>query len=593
VNISFISLRWASFIVLFVSTILAGSLILVQVSNHKLQGELALHAQEVLGNSISNGGLPFAIASNDLSLTKKLVKNYIKNDEIFALEIIDNNGNSIFRDEKKNISNITIEKKTFILLPPFDEVTIDELSIESERTYEPLGVVNIYFSDGKTYEKIKEHTVYVGIILAIVILFIIICFLGFYYYNNKALKASLSEAIKLKNQAEEAEIFKDDFIRTISHDINTPVFAVVNLIDFVYRETKDIHLPQHTIEKIEACYHSSKILSSVTRELFDFDQFQTQKLIANNEIVHIGDFFNFFKDMYQSKFESTDVNFDVVTRDNINIDQSISFDYQKLTRAICNIVDNAYKFTVKGVVELSWWIKEGELYVSIKDSGIGISEQKIDKIFLKHTQLENPITNRFQGRGLGLYYVKCLVDAVGGTISVSSKVGVGTIFDIRLPIEYETDTTPEIVHFNMKGTTALIIDDDVDTCLALKTILSAYGIHAETASIPELGLQQLIKNTPDIVFVDYHMPNLSGDKLLSKARNSLLSKDPIFVCITAEVDGQTIERLGQDFRVVMKKSFSSNEIHSVLQMIYDTKLKLEQIIGNLLRSDEKKPPIDG
>ena len=585
-KVSFKSVRWASIIIVLVSTILASSLILVQLSNHNVQNELAEYAQDTLGKSISNGGLRFAIASNDFPLIKKIIHGYIESNEIYALEIVDPDGNSIYREEKFFDSEITIDKKSFIILPPFDDLKIDEFVIDSGLEVKPLGMINIYFSNGDIHQKIQEHTQYISLIMAMVIIFITGSFLAFNYYNDRALKRTLLQTIKSKNQAEKAETYKDDFIRAITHDINTPVFAVVNLIDFIRRETKDINLSESTKEKIEACYHSSQILSSVTRELFDFEQFQNQSLIEHKENIVIGDLFIFFDKMYQSKFAQSNVNFKLKKPDNDSLNTTICIDHKKITRAVSNLLDNAYKFTHEGIVVLSWSIKGDVLYVSVKDSGIGMSKEKIDRVFDKHTQLEDSITNRFQGRGLGLYYVRCLLDAIDGNVTVSSSEGFGSNFELTFPITYsESKYIEPIETFNMKGTTALIIDDDEDTCVALKAILEDYGIASRTESIPELGLRQLIDDTPDLVFIDYHMPNLSGNVLLAKAKGAGLSKDPIFICITAEADKSTIDKLAEDFRVVMKKSFSKSEIHSVLEIVHQAAIESENIISTIMNAE--------
>ncbi len=579
-------IKFASLITIAIAILLFISFISVQILNHNLQKELAAENQKALSDGILNS-LQFAIISSDSALIKEQVNNLLKNEEIYALEVSDSDGNILYRKDKENDQNITINTQKYDVYLPFDGVKIDEFSEENNHSQELVGFIKIYFSTENIDRKIRNHFIYTAIILGMAALAVILGFIYFKNHNEKELKKIIEDTIALKNKAEEAEKFKDDFIKAISHDIRRPVGVIVKLLESIYDEIKSNKVKYHSIEKIEACYYSSKTLHSVTEELFNFDQFQQQKLENNREVTNVSVLFDSFYNIFKEPFGKKGISFKLVNIKNYQKDEFAYFDYKKLSRIVENILENSLKFTQEGSATLSWEIENSTLEVSIKDTGIGISDDKTEKIFNKHIQLKGKKESLYEGRGLGLYYAKKLLDVINGEVSVDSKIGLGSEFSLSIPIELVTSFS-DASAFSMEDYTAIIIDSEKDTCLALESILSNYGIRCEVYSIPENGLSKTIESPPDLVFIDFNILKLRNNPLLAKIQESTKLANTIFISMIGSDEEEPLIKLDDHFKTTFRKNpVSSIQLNSMLDDIKKSREATKKIIGSLSKKKDK------
>lgn len=617
-------------------------------SSYRFDLDLAHRSQEIIATSLQKGGLPFAVATQDTDLVQSIVDTHLQYDEVYAIEINDAEGNPIHRSEKKLVdSAVKIVPRTLEISSQYENVSLDGLD-SPDTTASSLGTITIYYSTEELEQTILNQAIFAGGILLLAIsvigflLFLFNRLISRYldrtvrtmeaiekgeqlewddarapslhelrviyeslqrlsttiFERDARLKVSLQEALDAKVAAEQAEHFKDDFIRAISHDIRTPVGVVVNLLGLIDKESPLHKLDKSLIDKLSACYQSAQVLNDVTSELFDFDQFQNMELVEHREPVELEALFTRLTGMYKSKFEERGIGFCIKNDDGARTPKRrVSLDQKKLTLMIENLIDNALKFTPSGSVSLSWSMAEGVLRIRVKDSGIGIPEDKLTVIFERHTQLQSPITTQHEGRGLGLFYVKRLADALGATIDVASKEGIGSVFSLEVPysdivqpvgesitIAHEaklpgTANTPEAE--DSDSLRVLIIDDDESTCFTLSEMLAQYGIECGTENIPEIGYKRLIEDAPDLVFIDYHMTGLSGDKLAQKAQQILSSNATFFVCITAESNRQSLAMLNEVFQEVYLKPFDPNRLEQILKQVADSKRVTSSIISSL------------
>lgn len=621
-------------------------------SSYRFDLELAHHGQHIIATSLQKGGLPFAVATQDTDLIGSIVNTHLEYDEIYALEIKDAEGKLIYRDEKQLIDTaIKIHPRTLEINSPYESISLDGLN-RPNTTQPSLGTITIYYSTEKLEQTILNQVLFAGGILLLAITLIGILLFLFnrlitryldrtvrameaiergdkpewdevntpslqelqiiykslqrlsitIFERDARLKESLQEALDAKIAAEQAECFKDDFIRAISHDIRTPVGVVVNLLGLINKESGHHQLEKSLTDKLNACYQSAQILNEVTLELFDFDQFQNMELVEHREPVDLEDFFDRVKALYKRKFEEKQIGF-FLGREQSNrsgVRRRVFLDHRKLTLMLENLVDNSLKFTPSGSVTVTWLTADNTLCVRIKDSGIGIPEDKLNVIFERHTQLQCPITSQHEGRGLGLFYVKRLADVIGATVDVSSKVGIGSMFVINVPFAEDEKgvgaclitTDEKLLAIGNKSSMgdfsnslqALIIDDDEGTCFTLSAMLAQYGIQCTTENIPEIGYKRLVDGTPDLVFIDYHMAGLTGDKLARKAQQILSPSATFFVCITAESNRKSIDMLNDLFHEVYLKPFDPIQLEAILKRVTDSKRVISSILSTFRAS---------
>jgi CheY-like chemotaxis protein len=223
----------------------------------------------------------------------------------------------------------------------------------------------------------------------------------------------------------------------------------------------------------------------------------------------------------------------------------------RLHQIILNLVSNAVKFTSHGSITLSVkLIKQDESKVTIEfavsDTGIGIPEQKIDKIFENFQQASSGTSRIYGGTGLGLAIVKQLVEQQGGVVGVKSEIGKGSTFSFTLSF-YKTKATAEIevetiiLDNEIKNINVLVVEDIVLNQLLMKTLLDDYGFEREIAANGKIAIEKLQSKTYDIILMDLQMPEMNGFEATEYIRNTLHSKIPI-IALTADVTTVDLEK---------------------------------------------------
>ncbi len=622
-----------------VITLLTASAVSLYTS-YQFDLSLVKRSQDAIAASLQKGGLAFAVAIQDMDLVQSIVESYVDEEDVHSIEIKNTAGALIYHKSRPSDQvPIKITPRIINLQAGYSGVPLNELNNQAP-VVKPVGSIVIYFSTESLEKSVTNQIMFAGGILFAATCVITIVIFQFnqvimlylnqslstisaiqreakinwdnkkpprlyelhviydslkslsktIYDRNYSLEISLQEALESKNALERAEHFKDDFIRAIAHDIRTPLGAVLNLLDLIQADIRKSDLSGSAGVMFDACFKSAQVLNDVTSELFDFEQFQSKELIENREVIYLEAFFAQFAGMYQKSF--SDRGLALLVKHGVSHlpIRQVSVDKKKLTLIIENIIDNALKFTPAGAVSLSWSTNGNTLNIDIKDSGVGIPDDKLSVIFDRYTQIQSPITTDHEGRGLGLYYVKRLSEVIGAKVSVTSKEGLGTLFSLEVPCyPVESPSAPPTtlsLRQNRPGDQlrVLIIDDDEATCFTLSQMLASHGIESTIENIPELGYQRLIKEAPDLVFIDYHMPGLSGDKLAQKAKEALSQNATFFVCITAESNRSSLDMLDAIFHALFLKPFNPRRLETILSQVSSSKNVTDSIIACLTES---------
>lgn len=612
------------------------------LSSYHFDRYLAQRSLETISSTLQSGGLPFAVATQDVDLISSIVGHHLKNDLVYAIEVMDSSGSQVYRGAKDISDSVKIAGRAFDLHSPYSAISLNKVDLEDSPETNTLGSIIIYFTTEQLDNSILGQAAFGGGILLLSIIFITVLLYIFnrlistrlaramtviealehgeppewndreapsiyelrVIYNalkhlsntildrDLRLKQSLEEALEAKYQSQQAEQFKDDFIRRISHDIRTPVGVVRNLLDLIYEESQKANLHKSLLSKINSCTRSAHVLSDVTTELFDFDQFERMNLVEIRSEIDVREFFRGIYSLYEHQFGVKGLNFSL-RRISSNVEPSIvSFDYSKVTLIMENILDNALKFTKTGAVSVEWLASRGSIEVNIRDSGIGIPEDKLNLIFDKHTQLEEPNTSIHQGRGLGLFYVSRLCEVIGATVSVTSKCNIGSCFSLVFPYSPpDINCSISAGHFRdsneslivdaklFESLKVLIIDDDEATCFTLGQMLFQHGVKSATENIPEIGYKRILEEAPDLVFIDYHMPRLSGDTLAQKAKSRLSHNATFLVCITAESNPEALYKLSETFSEIYIKPFNPKRLREILENVVRSKMVAASIVN--------------
>lgn len=391
-----------------------------------------------------------------------------------------------------------------------------------------------------------------------------------------------------KHKADENAMLKEQFMANMSHEIRTPMNAILGFSDLLQKT----NLTKAQEDYLLAVKTSGSNLLNIINDILDFSKIEAGKLNIENIPFNLLHLLNTLKVMFEPKASEKNINFKLMIDD--KIPEFIFGDPTRLSQILINLINNAIKFTNDGSVIVSCLItsidkQEATIVFKIKDSGIGISEDKINSVFERFNQGNAETTRMFGGTGLGLAIVKQLVEIQNGIIDLKSKEGVGSEFSVTMiyPISHEktlevNENINDKLHIkSSKPLNVLLVEDNVLNQKLTSIYLIGFGLQVELA---ENGLQALdkVKQTNyDLILMDIHMPLLDGYHTTKKIREELNKLETPIIAMTANVMSNEREKCLQfgmtDF---IGKPFKENDLFNIVKKHVGSNLKLDEVDFN-------------
>lgn len=401
------------------------------------------------------------------------------------------------------------------------------------------------------------------------------------------------EAEKARDVAEKNDEFKSEFIQKISHEIRTPVHNMFNLHAVIMKKF-NLSSDDELRGMLEVCRKSGNRLKLVVEDLLDFSRLEQDVGALHPIEFSLQSFFEDMWHIYSSDFNDKNISFSVEYKPSISngFPRDVIADRAKLDRIAQNLIVNALKYTEQGSVVVRWGLeqkreKAHQLRMSIKDSGIGIEKAQLDKIFEQFYQCEKPEVRREDGWGLGLYYVRRTVEAMGGSITVDSSPGLGTIFEVIVPVEISQSIKnkeveeSEMSSFDYHGNRVFVVDDKKDSLFTFEKMMESAGIDVDTESCPEKALERLNKDKYGLIIIDYHMPGMNGITLASELRKGL-NKDATLICLTADGFPDTQKLMAEsEFEGVLIKPVTTEQVISKISQLENAKRYTRNCISDM------------
>jgi PAS domain S-box-containing protein len=357
------------------------------------------------------------------------------------------------------------------------------------------------------------------------------------------LAVAIAEEAKIKAEsatliAETAVKAKQQFLSNMSHEIRTPMNAIIGFTKVLLKT--DTTAKQK--EYLQAIKMSGDALIVLINDILDLAKVDAGKMIFEQVPFKMALSISAMLHLFEPKIREK--NLELVREYDNKIPAVLLGDPVRLHQIILNLVSNAVKFTNKGKITVSVNLlkeddKQATIGFSVKDTGIGISETKIEKIFENFQQASSGTSRLYGGTGLGLAIVKQLVEAQDGTTSVESTLNEGSTFGFVLNFqktkaEAESDTDVLELDTDVKNIKVLVVEDIALNQLLMRTLLDEFGFGCEIASNGKIAIEKLQNDSFDIILMDLQMPEMNGFEATEYIRNTLHSTIPI-IALTADV----------------------------------------------------------
>ena len=352
---------------------------------------------------------------------------------------------------------------------------------------------------------------------------------------DKQVNQALSDAVAA---AETANRAKSTFLSNMSHDIRTPMNAIIGFTTLAVSNIDDKERVKDYLAKTLA---SSKHLLSLINDVLDMSRIESGKIHLEEVEVNLSDVLHDLKTIVSGQIYAKQLELYMDAMD--VADEDVYCDKTRLNQILLNLLSNAIKFTPAGgtvsvrVRQLAGKVRGcGQYEFRIKDTGIGMSPEFAQKIFEPFERERTSTVSRIQGTGLGMAITKNIVDMMGGTIEVQTEQGKGTEFIIRVPLRPQAEHRPVEKITELEGLKALVVDDDFNTCDSVTKMLVKVGMRAEwTLSGKEavLRARQSIEMSDayHAYIIDWRLPDMNGIEVTRQIRS--LNDDTPIIILTA------------------------------------------------------------
>lgn len=355
-----------------------------------------------------------------------------------------------------------------------------------------------------------------------------------------------NKAEREKLVAEEATKSKQQFLANMSHEIRTPMNAIIGFTKVILKT--DLNEKQK--EYLNAIKTSGDSLIVLINDILDLAKVDSGKMSFEKIPFKLSATISSMLLLFDGKIKEK--NLKLVREYDDSVPDVLLGDPVRLQQIILNLLSNAVKFTKEGKITVSVRLLEentesASIEFSVADTGIGIPENKIGKIFENFQQATSKTARLFGGSGLGLSIVKQLVETQHGTISVKSKVGEGSIFSFILNFKktnekMETETDQGLVlEDGVKNIKVLVAEDVKMNQLLMQTVLEEFGFKTDLAENGKVAIEKLKKNEYDIVLMDIQMPEMDGFEATELIRRDINSRIPI-IALTADVTSADVAK---------------------------------------------------
>ena len=402
--------------------------------------------------------------------------------------------------------------------------------------------------------------------------------------SDRNMNQALSEAVRA---AETANRAKSNFLSNMSHDIRTPMNAIIGFTTLAVSNIDDKKRVRDYLGKILS---SSNHLLSLINDILDMSRIESGKIHLEETEVSLSDVLHDLKTIISGQIHAKQLELYMDAMDVTNED--VYCDKTRLNQILLNLLSNAVKFTPAGgtvsvrIRQCPGTQKGSGLYeIRVKDNGIGMSQEFVKKIFSPFERERTSTVSRTQGTGLGMAITKNIVNMMGGTIEVHTEQGKGTEFIVRLPFRIQSEHQRIEKSAELEGLKALVVDDDFNTCDSVTKMLVRVGMRSEwTLSGKEAVLRARqsmeLGDAFHAYIIDWRLPDMNGIEVTRQIR-SLGDDTPIIILTAYDWSDIEVEARAAGVTAFCAKPMFMSDIRNTLMSAIGQKLAEDTILPSV------------
>lgn len=477
---------------------------------------------------------------------------------------------SAIQSRKAEIQQRMAEENAFVLTQYIaDTAYLIEFMPVKNIFGENRGYIIFYAHSDEIQELFHEFLLFIGIVLLFTLS--IAYFIWKQYQFEKIL-------VSAKQQAEQANLAKNEFLTNISHEIRTPLNGVLGIASILSKTSLD----EKQRNLIELLQNSGENLLKVISDILDISKFQKNDFSLNIEVFDLNNLLGNIESIFSEQFKQKKINF-LIQRPTQMPSHHFNGDMERITQVLFNLLDNALKFTEQGYVILL--VQPGSnsdenqvwMHFEVSDTGIGINPAYQEQLFQAFSQADGSITRKYGGTGLGLIISKKLASLMKGELSFESTPGLGSKFCFEIPLEIATlklSSQSKNSKYSSENLTPyasaniLLVEDNIVNQEVAMGTLTYLGCHTTTCPDGKAAIREFETNNYDLVLMDISMPVMDGleaTRHIREHEQRLNRPQTPIIALTAHVTEEyRVKSLKAGMNDILTKPFSIDNMDKIL-----------------------------